>query len=220
MNEMVILVKIDLNSIKYILILKIYFIHFNKMSRRIFNYDNIKETKIVENLTSKRSLYENTISACGCLFYKIVKKKIQLLLISYSDPKWPKLDDFGGKISEDDDSLIDAMVRETLEESNHKIKEKVLRKKISKGKPFYYKQSKYYVVAMEVDDDFFPDTKIFGDFEETDNIKRKLKWYDFSSNKKNLAFRLLKNEKLMTFFNKKLQDLEDASSSESSDSDA
>jgi 8-oxo-dGTP pyrophosphatase MutT (NUDIX family) len=78
----------------------------------------------------KSKLYKNTISACGCLFYKIVNNKLKLLLISYSDPKWPKLDDFGGTIDEDDDNIIDAIVRETLEESNYKIKERSLRKKL------------------------------------------------------------------------------------------
>jgi hypothetical protein len=174
------------------------------MSRKIFNYDDTSESKIIESLMDKGNLYENTISACGCLFYKIVNNKLKLLLISYSDPKWPKLDDFGGIIDKDDDTLIDAIVRETLEESNHKIKESMLRKKLSGGKAFYNQYSKYYVIAVEVVNDFYYDTSIFGDFEETDRIERKLKWYEFSTNKEKLALRLLNNKKLMSFLSKLL----------------
>jgi hypothetical protein len=49
------------------------------MSRKIFNYDKLDETKVVSSLKAKTQLYPHTISACGCLFYK--KHNSELLLI-------------------------------------------------------------------------------------------------------------------------------------------
>ena len=73
-----------------------------RMMRKIFNYDNFTESKIID-FNDKKQMYENTISACGTLFYKIKDGKLWLLLIKYDDPNWPRLDDFGGQIDNDDD---------------------------------------------------------------------------------------------------------------------
>ncbi len=171
--------------------------------RKIFNYDNTNESKIVD-MYKRDELYENTISAVGCLFYKEINKKKKLLLIKYDDPNWPRLDDFGGRIDNVDNTIEDAIIREMQEETNHKIEKKNI-KKILESKhyvPFYNKQSKYYCILVKVDDDFFVDTTIFGDHEITDNIKRKIAWYDYDECKDNLAFRLLKNQNLTDFLEK------------------
>lgn len=177
-------------------------------NRRIFNYDDMKETKIIK-LNDKKGLYENTITACGCMFYKKSETGIELLLISYSDPKWNKLDDFGGRIDEDDESVFHTIIREVGEETNNIITEKILQKYISKNKykSFYNSQSKYYVIVIEVNNKFFPDTDVFGDFENADKIKRKINWYDYEENKKDIAFRLFKNNKLISFLNSELEDM-------------
>lgn len=68
------------------------------LNRKIFNLDNLNESKTVANLSDKQQTYENSISAGGCLFYKRNEKnEIKLLLIKYDDPAWTKLDDFGGR---------------------------------------------------------------------------------------------------------------------------
>ena len=94
-------------------------------ARKIFNYDNLNESKIVKNLKSD-DLFENSISACGCLFYKIIDNQVELLLIKYKDPSWPLLDDFGGVIDTTDISVHQAMVREVSEETNTVISESIL----------------------------------------------------------------------------------------------
>lgn len=171
------------------------------MSRKIFNYDDITESKIVSSLTAKKQLYENSISACGCLFYKIVNNKVQLLLIEYDDPNWPKLDDFGGKIDETDNELYDAIARETSEETNNVIACDYLldRLKNEELKIFYEKHSKYYLVLLKASKKFHPDTSVFGDFENCDKIKRKINWYDYQTVKSKLAYRLGKNSKLIDY---------------------
>lgn len=168
------------------------------MSRKIFNYDNIEEFKIVE---SNKDAYTNTISACGCLFYKVVNGDLYLLLISYTDPEWDRLDDFGGKIDTTDVSVIDAIIRETSEESNDIINGDIIQR--CDYYEFYNRQSKYYSIVIEVDDDFFPDTTVFGDFERADRLGRTVNWYKYDEYKDNLAFRLLNNKKLIEFFDDK-----------------
>ena len=170
------------------------------MSRKIFNYNNLSESKIVTSLTAKTKLYENTISACGCLFYRIKNKKVELLLISYADPNWPKLDDFGGKIDEADNSVYETIARETSEETNNILTKEYISDRLSDDEDFesfYEKQSKYYLVLLRMSKKLYTDTTVFGNFEETDKIKRTINWYDYENVKSKLAYRLSKNSELI-----------------------
>lgn len=168
--------------------------------RKIFNRDNITESKIVDNLSDSTKTYENTISACGSLIYKVEDNKVKLLLIKYTDIKWPRLDDFGGKIDITDMSVFDAMSREVSEETNNIIKGDYLKILINKNTlTFYNKQSKYYLWLIKIDNNQFQDTTVFGNIEFSDNIERNINWYDFDEIKNNLALRLLNNEELMKY---------------------
>lgn len=162
--------------------------------RRIFNFDNLSESKVVEK-TNRAEHYTNSISACGCFFYRRRSTGIEALLISYADPGWPRLDDLGGQIDLTDSSLAHAMAREVSEESNGLIVGKlngdhVMFDAAKEYKVYYTPQSKYYCLAVEVDDDFFPDTSVFGDFETTDKIYRKIEWYNLSNVSDKLAHRI------------------------------
>jgi hypothetical protein len=161
-------------------------------------------------------MYYNTISACGSLFYKLVDGILYLLLITYADPEWSRYDDFGGKIEFTDASVIDAIIRETSEETNDIINKKILRK--CDYDDFYNRQSKYYNILIEVDDDFFPDTTIFGEFENTDRIKRTVDWHKYDDCKNNLAHRLLNNKKLINFLDDKQDKSESDNDTDSTDS--
>ena len=168
--------------------------------RRIFNYDDMIETKLISSLADKKNLYSNSISACGCLIYKNTGAGKQLLLISYEDPKWNKLDDFGGRIDESDSSIFDAIARETSEETNGVLSHDFIKEKLDgNNKSFYNNYSKYYVVAIEVDRNFCLNTNIFGDFEDADKIKRTVGWHNFKNVKEDLALRLKNNNDLMKF---------------------
>ena len=68
------------------------------MNKKIFNFDNLSEST-----TDKKVTYSNAISAGGCLFFR--KSDQHLLLIEYADPKWSKLDDFGGKVDIEDETI-------------------------------------------------------------------------------------------------------------------
>ena len=114
-------------------------------SRKIFNFDDLNESKITK-MSDKKNLYVNTISAAGCLFYKETVSGKQILLIKYADPNWSLLDDFGGKVDEKDVTIYDTIVRETMEETNNVINESHIRSLImdKNTKYFYNKQSKYH----------------------------------------------------------------------------
>jgi 8-oxo-dGTP pyrophosphatase MutT (NUDIX family) len=168
--------------------------------RKIFNYDDLSQTKTTK-MTDRKNLYANTISAAGCLFYEdTADGHKQLLLIKYADPKWPRLDDLGGKIDEQDATIYDAIIREALEETNHVISDTEMRQLVTnqKNKHFYNKQSKYYLILVKVDNHFYPDTKVFGQQEEHDQILRTISWYKFDDVKGQLAYRLLYISQLMT----------------------
>jgi hypothetical protein len=168
--------------------------------RKIFNYDNQNKSKVVSNLKSKE-LYDNSISACGSLFYKIIDGDVYLLLIKYDDPGWNKLDDFGGRIDVDDDSITCAITREVCEETNKQISREDMKECIQDGilKTFYNKFSKYYFHLIEAGDDFFEDTSVFGTFEEADKIKRTIDWYKYIDVKNDLAYRLSKTTEFIAF---------------------
>jgi hypothetical protein len=178
--------------------------------RRIFNYENMTETKVVDindysshcsniPFANNSSLYNKTISACGCLFYKIDNAgSKQLLLIKYEDPRWTRLDDFGGRVDLADTCVDDCIIRETIEESNNQINDEIMKKLLQvEHRTFYNPKSKYYSVLIKVDAAFFPDGRIFGDLEITDNIKRTINWYKYSDIKNNLAYRILNNTELI-----------------------
>lgn len=170
------------------------------MSRRIFNFDNQEESKVITSLKNKSALYPNTISASGCLFYRDGQDEKELMLIEYDDKNWIFLDDYGGQIDAPDQTLFDAIARETYEESNGLITKKMISDLLSgKTRTFYSPFSKYYVIVVKVDDTFFPDTSIFGDTETHDKIKRKVSWYKFSDARKKLSQRLCGNKELMSF---------------------
>jgi 8-oxo-dGTP pyrophosphatase MutT (NUDIX family) len=168
-----------------------------QIRRKIFNYDNLSEYKIVD-FGRKKDFYDNSISAGGCLFYKRNK---QLLLIKYDDPKWPRLDDIGGQVDLNDGSIIETIIREVIEETNGKISEITLMKlfAFNKTDTFYTKKSKYCNLLVEVDDDFFTDTSVFGQIEKCDNISRTIKWYDYDKVKNQLSFRLFNNRDVIVF---------------------
>lgn len=175
------------------------------MSRKIFNYDNLEETKTVSSLKAKSQLYPHTISACGCLFYR--KQTQELLLISYVDPNWPNYDDFGGTVDSDDESVYETIWRETSEETNDVIRKTDIQK-IIKSKnytQFYNEFCKYFFIVVEVDNNFHQNTKVFGDIEETDGIPRTINWVKYNKALPKLATRLKNCSGLIDFLNKEFE---------------
>lgn len=172
------------------------------MSRKIFNYDNLNESRVVTPQTKKTQSYVNSISACGCVFYKIEDNKVKLLLIKYTNiKKNNKLDDFGGKVDNVDMSVYQTIARETSEETNDLISKQFILDQLSETKyvSFYTQSSKYYFIAIQVSNDFFPNTEIFGNDETYEKIPRTVHWFDYALNKKKIAKRLSDNNEFITF---------------------
>lgn len=169
-------------------------------SRRIFNYDDLKKTKIVNGT---RDMFNNSITATGCLFYKLIDNKVFVLLVKYADKNWPLLDDFGGKIMMNDNSVLNAAIRKTTSETNNIINDEIIADIICDNnyEMFYNKKSKYLVHLIKVNSDFMVDTSIFGDIEQCDKIKRTVNWYEFGQVKNKIAYRLSLNEKLHVYLN-------------------
>ena len=135
-----------------------------------------------------------------------ISNKIDLLLIKYADPNWPRLDDFGGQIDVKDNSVDEAIHREMFEETNGILSFNELRNKYkSSCKSFYNRKSKYYFYTIRVENDFSTDTSVYGDLEKHENIKRTINWYDFKSNKKQLAYRLFCCDELTNYFESELK---------------
>ena len=166
--------------------------------RRVFNYDNFAQSSVVNS--TELNVYNNNISACGCLIYKLVNGNVELLLIKYTDPRWNKLDDFGGQIDSTDKTVMDAMSREMFEETNGILVLKdILFKYAGSVKRFYNKKSKYYFYTVEVDDNFSLDNTVYGDSETLDNIGRTISWYNYKECKNSLSYRLLNCFELIKF---------------------
>lgn len=165
--------------------------------RKVFNKDNMNESKIVEKINGS---FEYPITACGCLF----RYEDNLLLIKYQDVNWPLLDDFGGRIDLEDDSVVDAIIREVTEETNNVISVDMLKNYLSdpyyKKKYYYTPLAKYYFVVVDLDQNGynnFHNADIFGKIEYHDNIERTINWYKFSDVKDKLSVRMNSNLSFM-----------------------
>lgn len=139
-------------------------------------------------------MYPQSVTACGCLFYKT--NPLRLMLIKYFDPRWPRYDDFGGQIDPTDSSVQEAQIREVSEETNQQIPKEEIRKRLS-STVFYNPMSKYYLTLVKVEEEFYPEGDLFGDLEEHDQIQRTIRWYHYGEVRDQLAMRLAKCKDLM-----------------------
>jgi len=147
------------------------------MAIRLFNHRQLTQTVVTTNPSHS---YEEPISACGCLFYRICDGRKQLLLIKYYHPKWPRLDDLGGKAEIYDHSVEETMYREVGEESNQVINRQRFALLLANTSQlhFYNKSRRYYLTAVQVDEQFCPDTSVFGNWEYHAKFARTLHWVD------------------------------------------
>jgi hypothetical protein len=172
---------------------------YSKFIRKIFNFNDLEKYKIVYWPGSRKIFFENSISSAGCLFYKIHSNKLYLLLNNYNNPSFLP-DDLGGKVELFDKSIFDTMRREVLEETNYIID--IFKIPTSQFKQYFYlKFCKYYLSLIEVDDTFFPDTRIFGKKEIKEDVERNIQWFDYNDIKPYLSTRLSKNINLIKYLN-------------------
>ncbi len=135
---------------------------------------------------------DQPLKAGGVLFYKINtdSNDIDFLLIKNRN----KYEDFGGRIDDEDKSILETISREVEEESNGIFKKKDIIDKLKYDDAIYFKHSKYLIYLIELTDKIDP--KIFGTKEIHDNIDRTVEWISYKNYKhadfikKNLNFRL------------------------------
>jgi 8-oxo-dGTP pyrophosphatase MutT (NUDIX family) len=155
--------------------------------------EHFSESTYIEIRGHRRKVFkycDNWVSASGILFYKIINNECYLLLIKYNDLKCDRYDDFGGCIDQCDQSIYDAMIRECQEETNGVINKYIIDKYLQKDYDLHHnKYSRYLGFLKQVDNDFFPDTSVFGNLEIHDNLKRIVQWIKYSKDI-NLPYRL------------------------------
>lgn len=144
----------------------------------------------------------NQIRAGGLLFAKVVESEVYLLLCHYKDDEWDgKLEDFGGKTDVKDTSIQKTIYREVDEETNGEITQKNITRLIKSplSASFYTSRSKYFMYLTIVDENFFPNTEVFGSIENHTGRKRTIQWYKFKDVMENntLAERLRFNRWLI-----------------------
>uniref|UniRef100_A0A6C0EAI7 Nudix hydrolase domain-containing protein n=1 Tax=viral metagenome TaxID=1070528 RepID=A0A6C0EAI7_9ZZZZ len=131
-------------------------------------------------MTDRKAFYYNNdkskpVTAAGLIIYKFEEDKMKLLLIESRG----QYEDIGGRVDEDDKTIIDTVVREVYEESNKLIKRKNTRKKLQDAPSVYNAKCKYVVYFIEATKRQKEMTKKdFGDKELHDNIKRTISWID------------------------------------------
>lgn len=115
------------------------------------------------------------VTAGGVLFYrKGISGDIELLLVHSRG----QLEDLGGRVDEDDESIYDAVSREVKEESNKMFSKHKVLKRVKKCKDYIYMPKSKYVVyilkAGKKESKYVSDD--FGDREIHDDIARTINW--------------------------------------------
>ena len=89
-------------------------------------------------------------------------------------------EDIGGKTDENDKSINDTIIRETLEETNNIISKELITDYLNReNKILYLEKSKYHLVLIKVDDDIkCLDRRLFGKEDNSSGKKRLFYWVD------------------------------------------
>jgi len=153
-----------------------------------------KETNIKRKCFYYEDDEEKPILAAGILFIKEEKgKKFVLMQKVIKKDKPDEYSDFGGKIDEKDDTVIDTIARELGEELNYGLYEKEkkdnmyldttekLKDIILKNivKLIYQKTAKYFVIIAKLPKNVMLDFEKIGDFEKLDKINRTVEWIPY-----------------------------------------
>ena len=114
------------------------------------------------------------ISAGGVLFYYIDDGNMKILMSTYKDGR---MSDFGGRINEDDQDINETIAREVEEETNGIYRRSYVLKHLKNSKSFYTEKSGYLIYLVKLDEDI--DVKLFGDWEFSDDIPRRVMWIPY-----------------------------------------
>ena len=113
------------------------------------------------------------IYAAGLLIYNKQKDSF-LLQYNINKNRW---DDFGGKVSFNDKTVLHTIIRETLEESNGLLANENNPIKFDKCKYYYIPESKYLLAILKSKHiNISKNLNIYGNLEKCSKYKRIVKW--------------------------------------------
>lgn len=137
---------------------------------------------------------EKPILAAGVLFIKEQDgKKFVLMQKVIEKDKQDEYSDFGGKIDEQDDTIVDTIARELGEELNKGLYKKVKKENVYLDtteelknlilqnivKLIYQRTAKYFVIIAKLPKDIILDFEKIGNHEELDKINRTVHWISY-----------------------------------------
>jgi hypothetical protein len=153
-----------------------------------------KETDLKRKCFFYEDSNEQPILAAGILFIKEEKgKKFVLMQKVIKKDKPDEYSDFGGKIDEKDDTIVDTIARELGEELNKGLYKKVKKENIYLDtteelknlilqnivKLIYQRTAKYFVIIAKLPKDIMLDFERIGNHEELDKINRTVHWISY-----------------------------------------
>jgi len=117
------------------------------------------------------------IRAGGVIIYRKINNQIELLLIKKLISNIERFEDIGGKTDKNDINELDTIARETCEETNSIIDEKIIKKQLKYSKSCYNLKSKYvlYFIKANKYEKKLTST-VFGNIETHDSIHRTIEW--------------------------------------------
>lgn len=115
------------------------------------------------------------VTAAGVIIYRFNSGVMEVLL---ADTRGT-FEDLGGRADNDDKDIMSVAAREAHEESNELLSKTKIKNRLKKATPIYGgTKMKYVIYIIEANED---EAKLkssdFGDKENHDNIKRKIKWF-------------------------------------------
>jgi len=186
-----------------------------------------KETDLKRKCFFYEDSNEQPILAAGILFIKEEKgKKFVLMQKVIKKDKPDEYSDFGGKIDEKDDTIVDTIARELGEELNKGLYKKVKKENIYLDtteelknlilqnivKLIYQRTAKYFVIIAKLPKNIMLDFEKIGTREELDKINRTVHWisyedfirlYKGNKNTPNLIHPRLWGNQILNFFTPK-----------------
>ena len=150
---------------------------------RIMSLKSWKQKKIVHkqyfyiDKLQNGMVVKSVATAGGILLVKIVDGKPYLLLQTYSEKKWPLLDDFGGCAEMYDANIFKTIDREVAEETNDVIK---VDSQNLNCIPVYVPSCKYLCLIVRVNADEYPEIDVFGTSEWTTKYQRTVDWHQLT----------------------------------------
>lgn len=152
----------------------------SKISTTHKNEQNSWRTRNDKNKSNKHvrpGFYYNNnlcVVSAGFLPYRVINNNGNISLEFLMQRNWGYLEDFGGKSSYCDKSILDIVCRETFEESNGIFRKRYILNIIKDVEPIYLLNAKYLLYVAKINKYYDPES--FGDMEIYNGSYRTVEW--------------------------------------------